>query len=59
MCHTRTSGGSSKLMRLLSFSADLDIFEVPSNRDITRAPSLTISASGGRSGCVCECALSV
>ena len=32
-------------MREPSFSADLDILEVPSSSDMTRAPSSTMSAS--------------
>lgn len=39
-----TSGGSVRLMRLPSTGSDLLILDVPSVRDITRAPSLTIRA---------------
>lgn len=39
-----TSGESVRLMRLPSTGSDLLIFDVPSTRDMTRAPSLTIRA---------------
>src|SRR6056297_3246543 len=42
------SGLSKRLMRLPSFSALLLILLVPSKRDITRAPSVTIKAAGSR-----------
>jgi len=35
----RLTGVSRRLIRLLSLSALFDIFDVPSNRDITLAPS--------------------
>ena len=43
-----TSGESSRLILLPSFSALLLILLVPSSNDMIRAPSFTIIASGSR-----------